>query len=452
MRTMKSKHVMLLCLFALLSLVVLLPGVALATGSGPIVVPGNPDCEDLGYTYGFKPNIPSEESPYGTHTIPGTSETITITQNNFFNWTSTLGIDAVIVKGGDNANVYTYDPESFGDNDLITPTNPANGKPFGLSHVEFCYDFEVKVTKDAQTTYVRTFTWQIDKSVDIAEHNLETGQSGTSTYTVTLTQNVADTDFAVSGNIYIYNPDPNYTANIVSVTDDAGGVAATVNCPAMTVAPGDTLTCTYSAGPLTPNTFGGTNTATVTTSGKVGGGSGTYPIVFGDPTTIVGYPTVTVSDTYKGDLGSFSGSGSTTYSRTFTCDGDKGTRDNTATINETGQSDDASVTVNCTPPPPPPPGDQWCSPGYWRQEHHLDSWPTTISPDDPFVDALGYAPTLSRKGERDGATTNPTLWEVLQNPQWYGGDDFNAVGDLLSAAHPDVNFTGERVEDSCPLN
>lgn len=51
----------------------------------------------------------------------------------------------------------------------------------------------------------------------------------------------------------------------------------------------------------------------------------------------------------------------------------------------------------------------------------------------------------------DGATTNPTLWEVLQAPQWYDGDAFNAVGDLLSAAHPDVNFTGERVEDSCPL-
>jgi len=41
---------------------------------------------------------------------------------------------------------------------------------------------------------------------------------------------------------------------------------------------------------------------------------------------------------------------------------------------------------------------------------------------------------------------------VLQSPQYYGGDAFNAVGDLLSAAHPDVNFNGERIEDSCPLN
>jgi hypothetical protein len=96
---------------------------------------------------------------------------------------------------------------------------------------------------------------------------------------------------------------------------------------------------------------------------------------------------------------------------------------------------------------------QWCSPGYWRQPHHLDSWEATgYSPDDLFFDALGYYPMLSKKGTNDNAPTNPTLLEVLQNPQWYGGDAFNAVGDLLSEAHPDVDFDGMRVEDSCPLN
>jgi hypothetical protein len=96
---------------------------------------------------------------------------------------------------------------------------------------------------------------------------------------------------------------------------------------------------------------------------------------------------------------------------------------------------------------------QWCSPGYWRQEHHLDSWEATgYSPDDKFYDVLGYYPTLTKKGSDDGAPTDPTLWEVLQNPQWYGGDAFNDVGDLLSEAHPDVDFLGVRVEDSCPLS
>ena len=95
---------------------------------------------------------------------------------------------------------------------------------------------------------------------------------------------------------------------------------------------------------------------------------------------------------------------------------------------------------------------QWCSPGYWRQTHHLDSWEATgISPDELYSAYFGL-PTRSSQGVRNNAPTNPTLWQVLQAPQWYGGEAFNNVGDLLSAAHPDVNFLGDRVADSCPLN
>jgi hypothetical protein len=91
-------------------------------------------------------------------------------------------------------------------------------------------------------------------------------------------------------------------------------------------------------------------------------------------------------------------------------------------------------------------GGQWCSPGYWRQEHHLGSWEATgISPDEKYTDYFS-ASTLKK-----GAPQDPTLWQVLQSPQVYGGEAFNNVGDLLSAAHPDVDFQGERVEDSCPL-
>lgn len=96
---------------------------------------------------------------------------------------------------------------------------------------------------------------------------------------------------------------------------------------------------------------------------------------------------------------------------------------------------------------------EWCSPGYWRQDQHLDSWAATgYSTTDLFQAKLGYYPKLSKLGAGAGATSNPTLLQVLRSPQYYGGDAFNAVGDLLSRAHPDVNFTGERVENSCPLN
>lgn len=119
-------------------------------------------------------------------------------------------------------------------------------------------------------------------------------------------------------------------------------------------------------------------------------------------------------------------------------------------INASGKPAGLSNITFCWNPEPPP--TQWCSPGYWRQEHHLDSWAATgISPDELYSTYFGQI-TLSAKGIKDKAPTNPTLWQVLQAPQWYGGDAFNNVGDLLSAAHPDVNFGGVRVENSCPLN
>lgn len=103
--------------------------------------------------------------------------------------------------------------------------------------------------------------------------------------------------------------------------------------------------------------------------------------------------------------------------------------------------------------PPMEANGEWCSPGYWR--NHLDEAAFAaeqggFSLESKYSEFFG-AVTLTPLGERQGAPTDPTLLEVLQNPQWYGGEAFNDVGDLLSDAHPDVDFQGERVEDSCPL-
>lgn len=60
---------------------------------------------------------------------------------NAFDWISNFPVDAVIVKGGPNANIYSYDPSSTGDTFLIPPINYYTEKPYGLSHVDFCYSF-----------------------------------------------------------------------------------------------------------------------------------------------------------------------------------------------------------------------------------------------------------------------------------------------------------------------
>lgn len=57
----------------------------------------------------------------------------------------TYDMAVVIVKGGPISAVYTYDytaSPAFDDSDenLAAPTNPANGKDYGISHIQFCYD------------------------------------------------------------------------------------------------------------------------------------------------------------------------------------------------------------------------------------------------------------------------------------------------------------------------
>ena len=57
----------------------------------------------------------------------------------------TYDMAVVIVKGGPNSAVYTYDftaNPAFDDSDsnLSAPTNPANGTDFGISHIQVCYD------------------------------------------------------------------------------------------------------------------------------------------------------------------------------------------------------------------------------------------------------------------------------------------------------------------------
>lgn len=85
--------------------------------------------------------------------------------------------------------------------------------------------------------------------------------------------------------------------------------------------------------------------------------------------------------------------------------------------------------IRCVPPPPP---FQGCTPGYWRQEQHFDSWmPTGYVPEDDFELIFGV----------DASFDPHTLLDAV----WLGGGgEFalarHAVAALLNAAHPDVNY------------
>ncbi len=102
------------------------------------VVEGNPNCADLGIPIELKVEPPATGT-YGD----GTLEVFVDVNGKFFDWnvteSSQEAVDAVIVKGGPNANVYSYD-EATAASGLSAPTNPKTGEPYGLSHISFCYD------------------------------------------------------------------------------------------------------------------------------------------------------------------------------------------------------------------------------------------------------------------------------------------------------------------------
>jgi hypothetical protein len=348
------------------------PGDPSGDGVIPDLVTGNPDCADIGFGYGFKiggaPNgtFPFDKSNGGELTggapsDPYNSVTISNSDGYFFDWLATLGIDAVIVKGGPNADAFVYVPEDTADTELHAPINPTNGQYYSISHIEFCYDYELTASKTANTEYTRTYTWEITKSVDPDEHTGWFGDEFSSDYEVFVDRTVTDSAWAVSGAITINNPTP-FTVGF-SVADSVGGTAATVNCPSYELAPGGSVTCTYSAS-LT-GAVNGTNTATITSlNAYVGGATAVKDYTFGDPTTVVGYPTINVTDYFDGDLvgdplGSASGNHTFYFSREFACPTDEtmytdgvytDSFPNVAEIDETDQYDDANVDLTCYMP------------------------------------------------------------------------------------------------------
>lgn len=261
------------------------PAMATTSDGGvtPQVVSGNPTCAQLGYAAGVR------YDPEETGTVDVGTGTVTWSHDGtYVTWSSTIGLDAVIVKGGPAANVYVYDPESTGDSGLASPDNPSGG-PAGLSHIDFCFDYDLVVSKTANTSLTRTWDWDIAKSADESELTLSTGQIFQDVgYDVTLSAVAADSDYAVDGVITIQNPDPMNPAIIEDVSDVVSpDIVADVDCDVVfpyTLASGGTLTCDYSA--ELPDSGDRTNTATVTVTAasKVDGSSGTADVLFADAT------------------------------------------------------------------------------------------------------------------------------------------------------------------------
>lgn len=203
------------------------------------------------------------------------------------------------------------------------------------------YIYELEVTKTViDTNYTRTYNWNISKTAYPTHHDIFKGDTATSEYNVLVqSEGYMDSDWMVSGNITVKNNHPTEAANI-NLVDVKGGIDMNVTIPASSTY---MVQWSYNA----PSGVSGSNTATATLSEPQGGESWSDDVnfSFSGPTTEI-YKTVTIKDTYEDTtLGTvtYPNKGNFTYSRDFT---EERTYDNIASIYETGDSDDASVTVN----------------------------------------------------------------------------------------------------------
>jgi hypothetical protein len=379
-------------------------------------VDGNPVCPEGFFEYKIDPPVAGATKTYALDGL--NSVTVTTTADNlYFDWSATLGVDLVIAKGGPNARLYAYSPEATDDSGLHAPINPNNGSPYGLSHISFCYDYEVMVSKTATTALTRSWAWAIDKWADEESLLLSAGQHYLAGYHVKVwPTGSTDSEWAMAGTISITNPAP-AAAVITGVTDQADGVAATVDCGVSfpyELAPGTTLECSYTA-PL-PDGSSRTNVASVATEGPVGPGSGEAPVDFAGATVNGTDECVAVTDSLQGDLGTVcADEGVTTFSYDYALGpydacGEYQV-DNVASFaaTDTGAAGSASwsiaISVPCV-------GGCTLTPGYWKTHSAYGPAPY----DDTWAQLSGGADTAFFLS---GQSFYQVLWTAPKGNAYY---------------------------------
>lgn len=240
-----------------------------------------------------------------SYPIPGTSDYVDVkTDGTYFDWSSMVGMDAVIAEGGYSGEKYLYDPEAYSAKGLYAPMDPWTGKPYKLWRIKFCYDLNLKVEKTAETKFTRKWTWEIEKTADPTYIELRRWETADVDYELALDAEKYDKDFAVKGEIKIYNPFK-YEAKITEVKDILDGVEVSVDCGDVDfpyeLGSHQELVCTYWA--ERPNAYTVENKAIVKTdsSSKVGGDTAKVEVKFMDPSEEID-ECVSVTDELDGVL------------------------------------------------------------------------------------------------------------------------------------------------------
>lgn len=295
----------------------------------------------------------------------------------------------------------------------------------------------LSVSVTADTSFTRSYTWSIAKTVSPSAVTLFVGESRSVDYVVAVDRLApSDSLFAVSGSVTIANTNP-VAANVTALTLSQGSLV----CPGEFVdgsrylQPGETLVCTYTAS--LPDATSRTIVANVTTRGDITGASGSATAVFGAPTTIRD-GSVAVTDSLKGFLGIATDDRSFTYSSQFGPYSSAGTYviDNVATYttdtNETKGSASARVTVMVVAPV-----GSGCTltQGYWKNHLTHDAWDTIGLSSSFYQNGQTYREVMRPQGKQESAYYQLARQYVAARLNEANGAEVSALGGTLSRAH-----------------
>ena len=369
------------------------------------------------------------------------NDSIVVNDTNGGSWTFT-----------DSESV-TYDKTYTASADCGTHTNQATIQDTGQSAQTTvqvnCY--ELDVSKDATASFSKRYEWTIDKSALLNGSPvpdpivLAIGQQAVPNYGIKLDATLSESDWSVSGNIYVHNPAP-IPATINGISDVVSpAIAASVTCGVAfpyVLTPGQTLTCSYTAS--LPDGSARVNTATATlqnfsydyqmnaSPAGTTDFSGTAGVAFGATGTLD--ECVTVEDTFKacpwpigriciGDMEQTDGTYTKSwyYSRVigpyFVCGEYKADNTVSFTTEDTMTTGSDSVQINVSVPCA---GGCTLTPGYWKTHSKYGPAPY----DDTWA-LLGEDTVFFLSGQ--------TYYEVLWTPP-AGGNAYYILAHAYIAA------------------
>jgi hypothetical protein len=332
----------------------------------------------LGYKHGLK----IDGYPSGSYNlvVDGTTVgSVNVTQTpGGIDWTSTFPIDAVIMKGSDQANLYPYiaPPSAPAGTDWNARTYTGSvmldtdlNFPAGSSHVEFCFGDvpPPTISKTAAGSWTRYNHWTLAKTADPTSIRMFDGDSHDVGYTVTATK-TATGSFTVSGMIEINDPiERGFTVDSVAdsmvFAADPANPKNVFHPPLSCLAVDDASTviyrCTYSI-TMNGETYaflaaggGGVNSAAATLSFN----GATMAINTTQAFSFPVEPAASYGDTLDADDDmvdgstdhTFSGSGSWNYTRTLVCpDNDGGNPNHVSGVFSTSASTNGSAGAQAT--------------------------------------------------------------------------------------------------------